>query len=687
MEQSPFAAMPHDTASHFRLYFYGAVLRLITLAVESLEGVDPVIERFPFLRGYMNELAAHGLEGRSFEEGPEWWCAELLRWEQSATRRLPLSDLREALGFDQDVVMLLVTTGLTEEDGRFGEVFQMLHGTAASARPTIAVLGALGASRDSADIRPALRQLVDAGLLQAKNPDDPFPAWIVAVPNVLWEALRGDLPGRPAPWLRHRPAAEQIPLEQLILPETVRTTLARLPELLKSGEVGGVMVRGTRHNGRRTTLSAVVAAAGYGVLEIRGLDKPDDERWQWVGPLATLLGAVPLVVAELAPGETLRVPALAGYRGPRGFVLGNQGGIEVPDGEHLITVNLAIPACEARRRHWTGVATVETGALDQIARQFRMSSGSIRRAAALAHAHAALAQRTCITLEDARAATRALSREALDSLAVRETVRGDWSHVVCSRETRQELATLEARCRQRERLAALVGPALAGNLNPGVRALLKGPSGTGKTLAAHVLAAALGMDLYRVDLSAVVNKFIGETEKNLQRIFARAEELDVMLLFDEGDALLGRRTSVNTANDRYANLETNFLLQRIESFEGVVIITTNAAEHIDSAFQRRMDVVVDFRAPEVAERQAIWRLHLPADHRVPEGLLQEIAHRCVFTGGQIRNAVLHAALLASASAGAIDAEALESAIQREYRKRGAVCPLRRATPRPAHIGA
>jgi SpoVK/Ycf46/Vps4 family AAA+-type ATPase len=227
----------------------------------------------------------------------------------------------------------------------------------------------------------------------------------------------------------------------------------------------------------------------------------------------------------------------------------------------------------------------------------------------------------------------------------------------------------------------MVGPALSGSLNAGVRALLKGPSGTGKTLAARVLAASLGMDLYRVDLSAVVNKYIGETEKNLHRIFARAEELDVMLLFDEGDALLGRRTSVSTANDRYANLETNFLLQRLEAHEGIVLVTTNAAEHIDSAFQRRMDVIVDFRAPETAERLAIWRLHLPAEHRVPEGFLREVAHRCALTGGQIRNAVLHAALLASADGGPIDPDALEAAIQREYRKRGAVCPLRPAPAR------
>src|SRR5204863_8161328 len=127
------------------------------------------------------------------------------------------------------------------------------------------------------------------------------------------------------------------------------------------------------------------------------------------------------------------------------------------------------------------------------------------------------------------------------------------------------------------------------------------------TLAARLLASVLQKDLYRLDLSSVANKYLGETEKSLNQIFAHAEELDVILLLDEGDALLTRRTNVQTSNDRYANLETNYLLQRLEVFEGILIVTTNANDRIDSAFQRCMDVVVDFRLPDVAERWAIWQ--------------------------------------------------------------------------------
>src|SRR5690606_13371462 len=139
---------------------------------------------------------------------------------------------------------------------------------------------------------------------------------------------------------------------------------------------------------------------------------------------------------------------------------------------------------------------------------------------------------------------------------------------------------------------------------------------------ARILAAELGMDLYQIDLSAVVNKFVGETEKNLHRALTAAEELDVVLLLDEGDSLLAKRSEVKGANDRYANLETNFLLQRLEAYEGIVLITTNAAENIDPAFQRRMDVVVPFAPPGPEERLAIWQLHLPADHAVGPALLE-----------------------------------------------------------------
>jgi SpoVK/Ycf46/Vps4 family AAA+-type ATPase len=240
---------------------------------------------------------------------------------------------------------------------------------------------------------------------------------------------------------------------------------------------------------------------------------------------------------------------------------------------------------------------------------------------------------------------------------------------VAPAESARELALLESRCRHREALAEAAGSA-------GVRVLFTGPSGTGKTLAARRLAAALDKDVYSVDVATVVDKYLGETEKRLDAALSRAEELDVVLLFDEGDALFSTRTDVRTANDRYANLETNFLLQRLETFEGILVVTTNAGERIDAAFRRRIDVVVDFKAPDAAERWEIWRSHLPGGHGVTDAFVDELAARCALTGGQIRNATLHAALLALDDGGFVDELHVEEAVRREYRKAGAVCPLR-----------
>ena len=200
-------------------------------------------------------------------------------------------------------------------------------------------------------------------------------------------------------------------------------------------------------------------------------------------------------------------------------------------------------------------------------------------------------------------------------------------------------------------------------------------AGTGKTLAARIVGAELGLDLYRVDLSAVVSKYIGETERNLSRLFARAEEQDIILLLDEGDSLLTARTDVRNSNDRYANMETNYLLQRLEHYEGIILITSNAADRIDSAFQRRIDIFVEFSSPDTGQRQSLWRLHLPTQHTVSDSFIRTASLRCKLTGGQIRNAALHATVLAVEAETLLSDVFLTEGIRREYTKMGAASPL------------
>jgi hypothetical protein len=591
-----------------------------------------------------------------------------------------LRALRQAGNLDPTAMTLLLTAGLLEEDVRFGLVFEAAQGTAGQHRPTVALLNAWWRNGlDSGGVRARLRRLQELGLLQAINPDAPRLEWALQTPGPIWDALRGEASETPAPWARHRPLGMLADFDDLIIPDDLRAALMRLPTLLETGEARTVVLRGPRHNGRRTVLGAVTRRLGLGVLEVHGPASLDMERWKLVGPLATLLHALPVAVLDLGPGETASLAGLVGYAGPMGLVLGKQGGVTGPLVERAITLTVEMPNAEARRRHWRqGLNGNPVADLDEISRRFRMTSGHIHRAAGLACDQAALTDRPQVTLADVCQASRTLNRQALDTLATRLTPAGDWGQLAVAAETMRELVDLEARCRYREALPTAVGSALAMGLSPGVRALFTGPSGTGKTLAARLLAGAVPMDLYRVDLSAVVNKYIGETEKNLNQLFTLAEELDVMLLLDEGDALLTQRTSVQTSNDRYANLETNYLLQRLEAFEGILIVTTNAAERIDGAFRRRMDVVVDFRPPDATERWSIWQSHLPTEHSADVGLLREIAIRCTLNGGQIRNAVLHAALLAVADGGIITSAHVESAVQREYRRAGGVCPLRRA---------
>ncbi len=676
--------LPPAPASHFSLYFYAAVLRLLEHTARTLGSRAAACSEFPFLAGYWDELDARGLHGRTGSEAEDWWHEAITAWEVGVAGHLPLRVLRHEVGLDHLAILLLLGLGLPEEDARFGALFESLQGVPGGHRPTLGLLATWWSAEDDdpGAARATVRGLQGLGLVQALNPDAPRSEWVLQPPTPIWDALRGEAPDSLGGWLAYRSIADLAALADLILPAPVRQIVETVPALLAAGEVQALIVRGPQHNGRRTLLGAMASALGRGMLEIARPAKADD-RWRLVGPLATLLHALPVCVFDLGPGETAEVPALPGYGGPLGIVLGRQGGVGGPDAERAITVTLSLPDVAARHAHWLRACDSRPPADGEaLAGRFRLTSGNIHRAARLAQAYAALAGRVASADADVQQACRALNRQALDTLATPVASGGNWSQLGAGPDTLRELAQLESRCRHREHLPNAVGEAFGAQLTPGVRALFSGPSGTGKTLAARLLAGVLSMDLYRIDLASVVNKYIGETEKSLNQAFARAEELDVILLLDEGDALLTQRTAVGNSNDRYANLETNYLLQRLEAFEGILIITTNAAQRIDDAFQRRMDVVITFHPPDMAERWTIWQLHLPVAHAIPDELLSEVARRCALSGGQIRNAVLHASLLALDDGGVIGPAHLEAAVVREYRKTGGVCPLRLSVSGP-----
>jgi SpoVK/Ycf46/Vps4 family AAA+-type ATPase len=201
-----------------------------------------------------------------------------------------------------------------------------------------------------------------------------------------------------------------------------------------------------------------------------------------------------------------------------------------------------------------------------------------------------------------------------------------------------------------------------------VRALFVGPSGTGKTLAVSWLASRLGLPLFRVDLAAVTSKYIGETEKNLSQLLARAEQNEVLLLFDEADSLFGKRTDIHEANDRFANAQTNYLLQRMESYDGITVLTSNGRSRFDDAFSRRFDAILTFPLPDPEVRRRLWQAHLGARHSVPSAQLNLLSAVVELTGGQIRNAVLRAAVDAASLKRDIDCSDLINGVAAEYRK-------------------
>jgi hypothetical protein len=247
---------------------------------------------------------------------------------------------------------------------------------------------------------------------------------------------------------------------------------------------------------------------------------------------------------------------------------------------------------------------------------------------------------------------RQLGHERLEDLAERLVPAADWDDLVLPAAQQAMLRQIAAHLRQRVRVFEDWGFSGQGRRGMGVSALFCGESGTGKTMAAEVLARTLDLDIYRIDLSAVVSKYIGETEKNLRRVFDAAEDSGSILLFDEADALFGKRSEVKDSHDRYANIEVSYLLQRMEAYRGLAILTSNMKSAMDRAFHRRLRFIVNFPFPDSVQREQIWRRAFPG--KVPlDGLDYALLARLNLPGGNIRNIALNAAFLAAEADGPV----------------------------------
>jgi AAA+ superfamily predicted ATPase len=446
--------------------------------------------------------------------------------------------------------------------------------------------------------------------------------------------------------------------------------VGRLAAALAAAASVQVELVGAAHDAKRDVVAAACERAGRRLFDADAAALPRDSResarlarlWERE---AALTAGVLMVDADCADGGEPRAALLALARRLRGplVVLSAE---PLSDLRAALRIEVATASARERRALWRAAlgprAEQLNGTLDALASQFDLDVSGFDAAAA--EVAGAGGDDVSSALWDA---CRARVRPRLDDLAQRVVSAATWDDLVVVPEARRTLEMIAAQVRRRDVVYEDWGFALRGSRGLGISALFAGSSGTGKTMAAEVLANDLGLDLYRIDLSAVVSKYIGETEKNLRRVFDAADRGGAVLLFDEADALFGRRTEVKDSHDRFANIEVSYLLQRMETYRGLAILTTNRRDAIDEAFMRRLRFVVDFPFPDAAQRTEIWRRVFPSAVPRQDLDLDALAALAV-AGGNIRNIALGAAFLAADGEGPVGMAHVLRAARAEYAK-------------------
>lgn len=496
---------------------------------------------------------------------------------------------------------------------------------------------------------------------------------------------------RVLPYLRSLTPQRQ--LETLSLPSDLRQRLAALLSATSQPNAGMVFfLQGSPGVGKQDIAEAVCHRQGVGLMVV------DGEQLLSASELTFSTG-VTLVVREARLRDAAifwrGFDALAGDdKRPQREVLLNAlqhwQGISFLDGSlpwepsdtmpTLPCFPIVVPRTSAaqREQQWQRAlaeALPHEADVDllAVANKFRLTSGQIHDAAATARNLARWRdpENPRLAMADLTTASRLHSNHKLTTLARKITPQYTWADIVLPADRLQQLREIRAAVRHRPLVYEQWGFDGKLSLGKGLNILFAGPSGTGKTMAAEILAGEMQLDLYKIDVSTVVSKYIGETEKNLSRIFAEAETSNAMLFFDEADALFGKRSEVRDAHDRYANIEISYLLQRMEEYEGVVILATNLRKNMDEAFVRRMHYTLDFPFPTEHDRCQIWRKLWPTQTPRADNLdFEFLARRFELAGGNIRNIVLAAAFLAADDGKVVSMSHLLHATRREHQKMG-----------------
>jgi ATPase family associated with various cellular activities (AAA)/Winged helix domain, variant len=481
------------------------------------------------------------------------------------------------------------------------------------------------------------------------------------------------------------------PFAELLIPAEIKDNIAtRVAEAAATGR-GRVVVRGRTGSGRHAILSTLASAAGrwLGVIDATMIVRDPKRRLDDLRIAlrrAALLGLLPCVDGlEAIPSDDAATrdlvrAVLDDHPGPLAVRL--PWDAEPPLAAGYLSIDLPPLSMEQRTQTWRTLLDehgLHVRDPDELADRYRVGPGVIARACVQVAARSIHVSADGENGEkpDSSLALETAIRQHLESRLKATAVRVDrlasWSRVILPPDIQESVLELIARIKHRRTVYDQWGMGEIVTTARGVTALFQGGPGTGKTLVASAIANELGMDLYRVDLSRIMSKWIGETEQNLAKLFDAAEDGHAIVLFDEADSLFAKRTEVRTSVDRYANLEVNYLLQRLDTFEGIAILTTNFGTSIDNAFKRRLSFRLTFPFPDEDAREALWRSHLPAQlPKVGTFDLAELARKYRLSGGYIRNAALRAAFLAAEEHSPLTQDHLERAIKAEFREIGKI---------------
>ena len=601
--------------------------------------------------------------------------------------------------FDVDALLVALAS---EVDLRYERLFSYLQDDVTKKRPSVdlvlnllcpAFADKLAARGRFLGTAPLLRHRLVEMFEDPSRPQPPLLArYLRADARVVSYLFDGDgLDARLVPFARCvEPAAQ---LDDLVQDSELKARLRALAEVPED-EGGAVLyLQGPYGAGKEMTAEALCGELGLRllVIEVDRLLATDDATFEIALGLAGREAVLQKAALFWRGFDLLLADDRAARRGRFLAALEEQRGVtllagaadwEPADALHGVAFNrveLPRPGHRERLELWRRAVQGAPGAegldLEAVAARFHLTGGQIRDAAATARSLARGRNPEGGRLEsaDLYAACRLQSNQKLTALAQKITPRSTWSDIVLPAGRLAQLREICDSMRHRPRVYEEWGFGRKLSLGKGLNALFAGPPGTGKTMAAEILAGELGLDLYKIDISAMVSKYIGETEKNLARIFAEGRSSNAILFFDEADAIFGKRTEVQDAHDRYANIEVSYLLQRIEEYEGMVILATNLRNNIDEAFVRRLHFMLELPLPAAEDRRRIWEAIWPADlPRSADLDLDFMARRFEIPGGNIKNVALAAAFLAAADGGVVTMAHLIRATRREYQKMGKV---------------